>query len=100
MQKQLQQLTELVQNALANRDFSQLAVATTQLNLKPNDASRVLKNGLGPTPKKTNPRPKLDALNQKTNSIKSELVNLKKMQEDFSSSFGESIRLFVNQLNV
>lgn len=113
MQKQLQHLTDLVQSALVNRDFSQLAVATTQLNLKstscdnsPDDGLRVDRNGRRSSPKKNNTsvdanRPRrLDVINQKTHSIKSELVSLKKMQENFNSTFDESIKSFVGQLNV
>lgn len=109
MQKQLQHLTDLVQSALVNRDFSQLAVATTQLNLKSTNCDNSPDDGLRidrSSPKKNNTsvdanRPRrLDVINQKTHSIKSELVSLKKMQENFNSTFDESIKSFVGQLNV
>lgn len=91
MQKQLQHLTDLVQTALVNRDFTQLAAVaatTTQLN------------NLNPTKTASNKETRLDLLNKKTNSMKSDLVSLKKMQEEFSSTFGDSIKSFVTQLNV
>lgn len=97
MQKQLQHLTDLVQNALINRDFSQLAVASSQLSLKP---TMPIRNSQQNAAQQRRTKIEINALNKKTCSIKSELVNLKKMQEDFSSTFGESIRSFVNQLNV
>lgn len=141
MQKQLQHLTALVQNALVNRDLSQLAVATTHLNLKSNEngcgggggeISQVTttttqmthRNGYGngangacgalkvfkvPKVKLTNNNGsennyeqsiELSSLNEKTRSLKSDLRSLKKMQENFSSTFGDSMKSFVSQLNV
>lgn len=101
MQKQLQQLTELVQSALVNRDFSQLVVAAnTHLNLNGHAA---VKNQQQKSPIKKQQQQRkveLSALNQKTNSIRSDLNGIKRMQENFSSSFGASIKSFVNELNV
>ena len=101
MQKQLQQLTELVQSALVNRDFSQLVVAAnTHLNL---NGHAVAKHQQQKSPIKKQQQQRkveLSALNQKTNSIRSDLNGIKRMQENFSSSFGASIKSFVNELNV
>lgn len=104
MQKQLQQLTELVQSALVNRDFSQLVVAAnTHLNLNGHAAAKHQQQK-SPIKKQQQQQQQrkveLSALNQKTNSIRSDLNGIKRMQENFSSSFGASIKSFVNELNV
>ena len=100
MQKQLQQLTELVQSALVNRDFSQLVVAAnTHLNLNGHAVAKHQQQK-SPIKKQQQRKVELSALNQKTNSIRSDLNGIKRMQENFSSSFGASIKSFVNELNV
>ena len=42
----------------------------------------------------------LKALNEKTKSLKNDLGSLKKLQENLNSSFGYSMKNFVQQLNV
>ena len=42
----------------------------------------------------------LKTLNEKTKSLKSDLGSLKKLQENLNSSFGNSMKNFVQQLNV
>ena len=111
MQKQLQTLTSLVHQALINRDLNQLAQFNMQ-NLQAQSMNMIYGNGVKPN--KTNGHAKmgkmqsqngkaetkeLRELNEKTKSLKNDLNSLKKLQENLNSSFGNSIKTFVQQLN-
>ena len=94
MQKQLHDLTTLVNQALINKDLNQLAAQYGAKNFSANTkASNVTQHVSAPT---TN----LKVLNEKTRSLKNDLNSLKKMQENLNSSFGSSMKNFVQQLNV
>lgn len=101
MQDQLEKLTNLVHKALANRDLNQLAVQCDLQNMFDIDFTKsasLTTNNRKFYTKSQNKN--LNDLNTKTKMLRNDLSNIKKLQETFNSSFGDSMKTFANQLNV
>ena len=100
-QDQLEKLTNLVHKALANRDLNQLAVQCDLQNMFDIDFTKsasLTTNNRKFYTKSQNKN--LNDLNTKTKMLRNDLSNIKKLQETFNSSFGDSMKTFANQLNV
>lgn len=101
MQKQLEQLTNLVNQALINRDLNQLAsIVTSQYNIE----TTIKNNERAVANKQANTGCggglQIDNLNEKTKLLKNDLQVIKKMQANLKDLFGDSMKGFVIQLNV
>ena len=114
MQKQLKTLTDLVNQALISRDINQLASlaqysmnqnlgydSKSSLNMT-NTTSRSddCNKSINSTQTNSSNSSYLSELNSKTKSLKTDLSKLKLMHENFNSSFGDSMKSFIHQLNV
>ena len=107
MQKQLQTLTNLVHQALINRDLNQLAAqysmqsiqsqALDQAWQKTNDTKKPQKEASKTGLKLAN---NLKELSSKTGTLKNELGAIRKLHENLSSTFTDSMKTFATQLNV
>lgn len=89
MQRQLETLTSLVHQALMNRDLGQLAIGMGHLS-----GVGVKANGI--CVKESD----LVMFSEKAKFLKNDLSMIKKMQENFTMSVGDSMKGFVRQLNV
>ncbi len=95
MQQQLEQLTSLVNQALMNRDLNQLAsLVSSQYNLENEGGAADSQHQ-----KKKPLPPHVDHLNEKTKSLKTDLLTIKKMQDNLKHLFGDSMKGFMSQLN-
>ena len=95
MQRQLEQLTSLVNQALMDRDLNQLAsIVNSQYSSG---------GGSGVKGKESRNDVRkfgVENLNEKTKVLKNDLLTIKQMQENLKHLFGDSMKGFVNQLNV
>lgn len=86
MQKQLETLTNLVHQALVSKDLNRLEMAAPKFISKMNVSKKK--------------QSELNVLNEKTKALKKDLNSIKKMQENFNSTFGDSMKGFIKQINV
>ena len=108
MQKQLADLTSLVNQALINKDLNQLAAQYGSQSMHAKNFNMTFSNNIHSQKNGTNRNSpataaatsNLKVLNEKTKSLKNDLNSLKKLQENLNSSFGNSMKNFVQQLNV
>lgn len=89
MQKQLETLTNLVHQALINKDLNRLEgiAQTAKFNQARYMPTYVNKSDVS-------------LLNDQANQLKNDLNTIKKMHENFNIYVGESFKEFVNQINV
>jgi TolA-binding protein len=91
MQQQLEQLTSLVNQALMNRDLNQLAsIVSSQYSLE---------SALSSHQQQQQSAACVDTLNERTRVLKTDLLTIKKMQENLKHLFGDSMKGFMSQLN-
>lgn len=118
MQKQLVHLTNLIHNALMNGDLSQLASIEYNLSNKKNFTSKMIKQHKQQqqqqhddtsetsdennqhAAKRINYKKGLNELLVKIKEIKQEYNKIKKLHENFNFNVNDSIKTFVNKLNV
>ena len=89
MQKQLETLTNLVHQALINKDLNRLEdiAQTAKLNQK-----RLL-------PKNAN-KSNINSLNDQAKHLKSDLNSIKKMHQNYNFEVSETFKMFANEINV
>ena len=116
MQKQLFDLTNMIHNALLNGDLKQLASIEYNLNRKPSSLTKKVTPRTSPTATlvaatanvtaetqqfSTNTYKKtLNSLLTKIRELKAEYQGVKKLHENFNSNINESMKQFVNKLQV
>lgn len=105
MQEQLETLTNLVHNALANKDLNQLAAQYSmhgQLLGAPTEAPTIEKQmakSILATRQPSNPHLSLSELNSKTKKLRQDLMAVRNLHETLNISFGDSMKSFISQLN-
>ncbi|CAF0714137.1 unnamed protein product [Brachionus calyciflorus] len=90
MQRQLETLTNLVHQALVNKDLNKLEdiAQTAKFNQHKFSRTNLYSN-----------KPGINHINEKAKQLKNDLITIKKMHENFNSYIGESFKEFVKQIN-
>ena len=96
MQKQLFDLTNMIHKALLNGDLKQLASIEYNLNKK-QTSTKSLQSG---SEESNSYKKTLNGLLIKIKELKVEYQGVKKLQENFSLNINESMKQFVNKLQV
>jgi hypothetical protein len=106
MQKQLEVLTSLVHQALSTKDISHLASAvdleSMQMMLErstTNEKNRIETKIEKSSNNNRKQQKDLVQLDNQTKLMKNDLNGIKKLHQNFNSSFGDSMKSFVKQLN-
>ena len=103
MQKQLFDLTKIIHNAVLNGDLKQLATIECVLNKNSSSALQLQHSAAiveDSASEKINYRKNLNCLLTKIRELKTEYQSVKKLHENFNSNINESMKQFVNKLQV
>jgi predicted RNase H-like nuclease (RuvC/YqgF family) len=92
----LEQLTNLVNQALINRDLNQLASIVTSAQYNTTNNNNQHQSEIKQNKSKNS---SIHVLNERTKTLKHDLSALKQMQENLKSLFGDSMKKFISQLN-